>query len=242
MLRSTATLPAGTLRNTFTGVTGSTAAISAANQFTTKTYVDSALGGIIIPDPDLTPYLLKSGGTMTGALVLPAAPTQDLEASTKKYVDDKFAAVPPPDLTSYLPKAGGTMTGDLILRGDPVEDLEASTKKYVDDRMEHVTGLVDKNQTDGGLYKLDIENNAVNFYRGDGTDKFLEVYGGFNDLNATVTIQGNRDIMRFPVLGQTLNKSEWLFSSGSEIANGSPYTSNGVFRLICGNTGGKAFT
>lgn len=30
MLRSTATLPAGTLRNTFTGVTGSTAVVSAA--------------------------------------------------------------------------------------------------------------------------------------------------------------------------------------------------------------------
>jgi len=31
----------------------------------------------------------KSGDTMTGALVLPGAPTLDLQASTKKYVDDQ---------------------------------------------------------------------------------------------------------------------------------------------------------
>ncbi len=83
-----------------------------------------------------------------------------------------------PDLTPYLLKTGGTLTGDLVLRGDPVEENEASTKKYVDDRMENVTGLVDKNTTDGLINKLDIDNNQVNFYRGDGTDKFLEIYGG----------------------------------------------------------------
>jgi hypothetical protein len=33
-----------------------------------------------------------SGGTMTGALTLSGAPTQDLQAATKKYVDDQFAS------------------------------------------------------------------------------------------------------------------------------------------------------
>lgn len=33
-------------------------------------------------------YLPKSGGTMTGALTLNGAPTADLQAATKKYVDD----------------------------------------------------------------------------------------------------------------------------------------------------------
>ena len=37
--------------------------------------------------------LLKSGGTMTGALYLNAAPSANLQAATKKYVDDKVAAV-----------------------------------------------------------------------------------------------------------------------------------------------------
>ena len=34
-------------------------------------------------------YLPKSGGTLTGALTLEGAPTADLQAATKKYVDDK---------------------------------------------------------------------------------------------------------------------------------------------------------
>ena len=34
--------------------------------------------------------LPKNGGTMTGALTLAGAPTQDLQAATKKYVDDQI--------------------------------------------------------------------------------------------------------------------------------------------------------
>ena len=34
-------------------------------------------------------YLPKSGGTLTGALTLKGEPTADLQAATKKYVDDK---------------------------------------------------------------------------------------------------------------------------------------------------------
>ncbi len=37
----------------------------------------------------LEDYLPKSGGTMIGALTLKGAPTADLQAATKKYVDDK---------------------------------------------------------------------------------------------------------------------------------------------------------
>ena len=38
-------------------------------------------------------YLPKSGGTLTGALTLKGAPTADLQAATKKYVDDKVPLV-----------------------------------------------------------------------------------------------------------------------------------------------------
>ena len=40
---------------------------------------------------DLSGYLPKSGGTMTGKITLDGAPTADLHASTKKYVDDGLA-------------------------------------------------------------------------------------------------------------------------------------------------------
>lgn len=70
--------------------------------------------------------LPKSGGTMTGNLILNAAPTSDLQAATKKYVDDNSGK-------GALMLSGGTMTGPLTLNGAPTADLMAATKKYVDD-------------------------------------------------------------------------------------------------------------
>ena len=71
--------------------------------------------------------LPKSGGTMTGNLILNAAPTSDLQAATKKYVDDNSGK-------GALMLSGGTMTGPLTLNGAPTTDLMAATKKYVDER------------------------------------------------------------------------------------------------------------
>lgn len=45
---------------------------------------------------DSSDYLQKSGGTMTGALTLNGAPSNDLHAATKKYVDDSVSALPTP--------------------------------------------------------------------------------------------------------------------------------------------------
>lgn len=48
-----------------------------------------SLGGIIGQTPDLNEYLPKSGGTMTGPLVLSGNPNGNLEAASKQYVDSK---------------------------------------------------------------------------------------------------------------------------------------------------------
>jgi hypothetical protein len=79
-----------------------------ANGYATQTYVNNQISNIVDGAPTLlntlnelaaaladnpnfaTDVLLKSGGTMTGALTLSGAPTTDLQAATKKYVDDKF--------------------------------------------------------------------------------------------------------------------------------------------------------
>ena len=71
--------------------------------------------------------LPKNGGTMTGNLILNGAPTSDLQAATKKYVDDNSGK-------GALMLTGGTMTGPLTLSGAPTSDLMAATKKYVDER------------------------------------------------------------------------------------------------------------
>lgn len=74
----------------------------------------------------------KAGGTMTGALTLMGAPSENLHAATKQYVDS--------NTTNKLPLAGGTMTGPLILSGAPVAEAEAATKKYVDDALNGAGG------------------------------------------------------------------------------------------------------
>jgi len=68
----------------------------------TKVYVDavaSAQGN----------YLLKSGGTMTGPLILNADPGANLGAATKQYVDAVKSFV----IAGYLPLTGGALTGGL---------------------------------------------------------------------------------------------------------------------------------
>jgi microcystin-dependent protein len=84
---------------------------------------------------DLSPYLLKSGGTMTGSLVLYGNPSAVLEAATKGYVDTQDAslsAVIIAGLALCVAKAGDTMTGPLTLPGNPVSALQAAPKQYVD--------------------------------------------------------------------------------------------------------------
>ena len=53
--------------------------------------------------------LYKSGGTMTGALTLSGAPSNDLHAATKKYVDDSIPTVP--TKVSDLTNDAGYITG-----------------------------------------------------------------------------------------------------------------------------------
>ena len=59
-----------------------------------------------IHDPTALP---KSGGTMTGALILYRNPTTANEAATKQYVDMQKAQI-----ASSLPTSGTALTGDRI--------------------------------------------------------------------------------------------------------------------------------
>lgn len=103
--------PSGTAGARLTGVAGGAAAFvkpdsqsiyvpvsvgspSQDKHAATKEYVDNAIAGV--PSGGITQeqadarYLQLSGGTMTGVLTLSGAPTSDLQASTKKYVDDQI--------------------------------------------------------------------------------------------------------------------------------------------------------
>ena len=70
--------------------------------------------------------LPKAGGTMTGAIVLPADPSTALQAATKQYVDAVGAGA----AGLALLKTGGTMTGNLVFAaGQPT--ATTSTKNIV---------------------------------------------------------------------------------------------------------------
>lgn len=63
---------------------------SVAMQTVSKQYVDQAIARAALTGAvpaDATPYVQKSGDTMTGPLVLPGDPTSALQAATKSYVD-----------------------------------------------------------------------------------------------------------------------------------------------------------
>ena len=82
------------------------------NGYATQTYVNNQISNLVDGAPNVlntlnelataignnanfvSDVLLKSGGTMTGALTLSGAPTQPLQAATKGYVDSAIAAIP----------------------------------------------------------------------------------------------------------------------------------------------------
>lgn len=80
---------------------------------------------------DLANYLPLTGGTLTGPLALPAAPTAASQAANKSYVDAGDATATTVANTK-VPLAGGTMTGLLTLSGAPTAAGHAATKSYVD--------------------------------------------------------------------------------------------------------------
>ncbi len=92
-------------------------------------------------------YLRKTGDTMTGRLMLAGAPVEDLEAVTKKYVDEN--TIDSSELSAYMSqyhsaeymnqqlankvsKSGDTMSGHLTLNADPVSDMHAVNKRYLE--------------------------------------------------------------------------------------------------------------
>lgn len=137
--------PDGTGGARLTGITGNGAAFVKPD--TQDSYVPVRVGTPQTGDDavnknslngTLSSYMKKSGATMTGALILSGEPTVELQAATKKYVDEAVANVPTPSggITQeqadarYLQLAGGTMTGDLKVLESPPSDTSAVSKSY----------------------------------------------------------------------------------------------------------------
>lgn len=89
---------------------------------------------------------------MTGPLVLSAAPTTDLQASTKKYVDDKVAVLGTGDFKKdgSVVATGNFDMGGFKVRnaGNPGLDSDLTTKSYVDGADANLQGQITNLGTD----------------------------------------------------------------------------------------------
>ena len=96
--------------------------------------------------PSTANYLLKSGDTMTGPLVLNADPTLSLHSVTKQYAD-KFNP-----FGKFLPLSGGSMTGSLVLKG-------------FSEKFTNITGngSVSLNLDNGNTFPINLTGNITGF-------------------------------------------------------------------------------
>lgn len=111
----------------------------------------------------------RAGDTMAGLLTLAGAPTANLHAATKKYVDDLVAAAG----IGFTPvnRAGDTMTGRLALSDAPLNTMHAANKGYVDDLVSAASLLARLATVDGAGSGLDAD-----LWRGQTPAQFLDSY------------------------------------------------------------------
>lgn len=121
----------------------------------------TSLGGQVAAN-----YLLKAGGTMTGFITLHAAPTADLHAATKKYADDKVAALNlasgswTPTLYNF---SGGTVSAAYYIRVGNI--VKASVK------------IVGTRPTGTSYFQISLPVGTANFAGNKGGGS-VSVHGG----------------------------------------------------------------
>jgi len=85
-----------------TAVTAANVSVVATPTFPTATNAQSWFNQA---DPVINGKLAKSGGTMTGPILQPTAPSTAQALANKQYVDDSFAAIPP-NVASFNTRTG----------------------------------------------------------------------------------------------------------------------------------------
>ncbi len=112
---------------------------SVAMQTVSKSYVDTAIAAAVSGHPldSSSPFVMKTGDTMTGSLVLPGDPTTPNDAADKHYVDVNIAAATGGlgQKVSLLPSATQTVT-------QPVgTQLQVNNLNGAEYASQYVTGL-----------------------------------------------------------------------------------------------------
>ena len=123
----------------------------------------NANGGIIVPT--------------TKYVQIADAPTQNNQATNKKYVDDKVASAISNAGDTYLPLAGGTVTGRLTITGDQLKTTSLwTTGDAAVNGVLTVDGKARFNQEFSVSTSVNVQNDGNShlfFRKADGTEKGL---------------------------------------------------------------------
>ena len=187
-------------------------------------------------------YLRLAGGTLTGAITLPGAPTLTLHAATKGYVDSAISGGTAVDSTARsaaaaaqstandaMPKAGGTFTGMILLSGGPTLGLHPASKTYVD-------GLISGGTAVDSTARTSVGNRVLK--AGDTMTGVLLLPDGAVGAPALAPATSSGSGIYFPAAGTVA-----IGSAGSNIVSitGTDVTSTKTIRGT-GNASAPAFS
>jgi len=200
-----------------------------------------------IPDGALdTDYVEVAGDTMTGLLTLSGAPTNDLHAATKKYVDD----------SAFLQLAGGTMSGNIVMGDGGTIGQSAGPLLTFDDTNNYLEitggnvgiGLLSVGassqfqvDTSGDIVKL--KNLTYSWPTSHTTDGFLKDNGSgtltWTTISGAGGVSGSGTAGYLPKWNTSsdLNNSA-IFQSGSNVGIGT--TAPGSKLTIADSSGGNS--
>ena len=146
--------------------------------------------------------LPKSGGTMTGGLILNGAPTSDLQAATKKYVDEKASQISITPLTINSAQAklqgNGFVFGGAVVLSAVFSDTSSASNYQIAECTGNPLGLT-VNQAKGvGYYSgVKLGEAPITAAKGgvtaiyNGTKTVISAAGTFNaDMLYTIMCTG----------------------------------------------------
>ena len=197
------------------------------SDFQTSTNVSTAIAG----------KLDKSGGTMTGALTLSGAPTSDLEASTKKYVDDSISGI-----GSGLPSQSGNSGKFLTTDGTDASWATVPTPPSAYTSNPEMNGVASagssSNYAKGDhVHPTDTSRQANitanGILKGDGSGGVSAAVAG-TDYQSPLTAGTD---YQTPLPSQSGNSGKFLTTDGTDLSWGTPSGGGGDSNIFVATYG-----